>query len=350
MGIFPNKLFICSKQKLSNELQLRFLRRLSRSLTNGYSLLQALDTIRWDKQLEPTADRVILLLKNGHSLDDVLEKQHFHPSITSYLFFVQANGDLEGTLIECIHMFEKRIDYVKQFQQIIRYPLILCIIFFLLLLFLKQMVLPSFIDLFQKSSDASTTVTISIMIIDILGNVLLIGTILIITLSFLWHLNKQKVSIQTQLKVYNLIPIYRTYLRLQTSFLLATHLSTLLKTGMPIKEILTILSQQKNVPIIAHYSRLMADELRRGVYITKIMSQFTFVENQLATIFQKNIQSDVLERDLSTYAQLLTEEIHRKILKTITMIQPAFFILIACVIIFIYITLMWPMFQLIQTM
>src|SRR5699024_9938697 len=149
---------------------------------------------------------------------------------------------------------------------------------------------------------------------------------------------KQKVSIQTQLKVYNLIPIYRTYLRLQTSFLLATHLSTLLKTGMPIKEILTILSQQKNVPIIAHYSRLMADELRRGVYITKIMSQLIFVENQLATSFQRNIQSDVLDRDLSTYAQPLTEDLHRKTVNTITMLQAVFFILIAGVIIFIYIT------------
>src|SRR5699024_10652625 len=150
--------------------------------------------------------------------------------------------------------------------QIIRDPLILCIIFFLLLLFLKQMVLPSFIDLFQKSSDASTTVTISIMIIGVLGHVVVVGTIFIVILLYLWHCNRQKVSIQTQLKVYNLILIYRTYLRLQTSFLLATHLITLLKTGMPIKEILTILSQQKNVPIIAHYPRLMADELRRGVY------------------------------------------------------------------------------------
>src|SRR5699024_11673183 len=100
---------------------------------------------------------------------------------------------------------------------------------------------------------------------------------------------EQKVSIQTQLKVYNLIPIYRTYLRLQTSFLLATHLSTLLKTGMPIKEILTILSQQTNVPTIAHYSRLMANELRRGVYITKTISQFTLFTNQLTTISHTHI-------------------------------------------------------------
>ncbi|HEX6594437.1 MAG TPA: competence type IV pilus assembly protein ComGB [Bacillota bacterium] len=349
MGLFLNKLFNSKHNKLSNELQLRFLRRLSRSLANGYSLLDALDTIRWDKQLATTATQVTGLLKNGHTLDQVLTTLQFHPSITSYLFFVRANGDLEGTLKECIRMFGQRLKYTQKFMQIIRYPLILCIIFLLLIIFIKQAVLPSFIDLFQTSSDASSTVTISIFIIDLFGTMLFIIITLLVVLSTIWHFNKQKLSIEKQLRIYKHIPIFRTYLRLQTSFLLATHLSTLLKTGMPIKEILKMLSQQNNVPIIAHYSSLMADELKKGVYITNILSQFYFVESQLATIFQKNIQSEVLERDLSTYAQMLTEEIYQKTMKTITMVQPLFFTIIACFIIFIYITLMWPMFQLIKT-
>lgn len=337
------------KTKLSKDVQLRFLRRLSRLLGNGYPLIEALTIIKWDDQMTETATKMITLLKKGNTIDQAFEKTDFHHTITSYLYFVRANGDLQTSIDKCIEMYEHRVNYMKKFQQIARYPLILLIIFSILLYFIKKLVLPSFVDLFQSSSDASSTVTLSIIIIETLGTFVLVMSFLFLGSVVLWQINKRKFRIDQQIKLYKFIPIYRTFLKLQTSFLFATHLSTLLKTGMSIKEILHHMAKQKKLPIIAYYSHLMIEELSKGFSLTSLLSQFTFFEQRIATIFQKNADMYALEKDFTMYAEFLTDELHRKIMKTITFIQPFFFVVLAGFIIFIYVTLMWPMFQLIKT-
>src|SRR5699024_4249055 len=257
--------------------------------------------------------------------------------------------DLQTSINKCIEMYAHRVKYMKKFEQMIRYPLILLLIFSTLLYFVKNSVLPSFVDLFQESSAASSTVILSMMIIDYLGIFVMACCFMVFACALFWQFNKRKIKIDKQIKFYNALPIYRKFLKLQTSFLFATHISTLLKTGMSIKEILHHLAKQEKLPIIAHYSNLMIEELSKGYPISSLLSQFSFLDKQIATIFQKNANMDALEKDLTIYAEMLTEELQRKIIKAITLIQPLFFIILASFIIFIYVTLMWPMFQLINS-
>ena len=337
------------KKGLPDEIQLRFLKRLLRLLENGYPMIAALEIIKWDKQLLRIANRIITSLKSGIPIDQAFEQAKFHHTITAYLYFVKENGDVIASVEKCIKMYADRLKYTKKFQEISRYPLILLFIFSLLLYFIKQFVLPSFTEIFQYSSEASSTINISIMIIEYLVTLVIILGILFMVCFLFWYLNKRKFSIKTQIKIYSSIPIYRRFLTLQTSFQFATHLSTLLKTGMSLKEILQSISEQKKLPIIAYYTTLMTSELSNGFHIADLLSQLNLLEAQLAAIFQKNTDQHALEKDLVIYAELLTDELHRKMLKAITLIQPIFFIIIACFVIFIYITLMWPMFQLIKT-
>ena len=349
MGISLKKVIKTRNQKLANDIQLRFLKLLYRLLNNGYPLISALESIQWDKQLIGPATSMMTTLKNGLSIDQAFNQAGFHRSITSYLFFVKANGDLQGSIEKCIEMYEQRMNYTKKIQQIVRYPLILLFVFSLLLYFIKTSVLPSFAELFQTSAEASSTVTLSIMIIEILGTITFILIIIIMILALIWQVSKQHVPIEKQLKLYNKVPIYRKFLMLQTSFFFATHFSNLLKTGISFKEILKHMTQQQKLPIIAYYASLMKAELSRGVHITSLISQFTFLERQLTAIFRKNADVQALEKDLTVFAGMLMEEIERKIIRAITFIQPLFFVILACFIIFIYVTLMWPMFQLIKT-
>jgi len=350
MDLSLKKFTIFPKRKLlAAEIQLRFLKRLSRLLENGYPLLDALKIIQWDQKLAPLSEQIINLLKSGNTIDQAFDKAKFHPDITSYLFFVRSNGDLDASIQKCTLIYEQRLNYLKKFKQTMRYPLILLSIFLILLFFLRHTVLPSFIDIFQMSDESSTTILFSIYIIEWLNKLLLFSVALLFTGSLLWKFIQQRLSMEQKIKVYNLIPVYRQYLKLKTSFLFATHMSTLLKTGMPIKEILTILGKQEKLPILSYYAQQMSVELSNGVYITNLLSHLTFIDSQLASIFQKNVDSESLEKDLTIYADYVTEELHRKMLKIIALVQPIFFIILASFIIFIYVTLMWPMFQLIRT-
>lgn len=349
MDLSLRKYFLRTGNKsLSKQLQLRFLKRLSRLLKDGYTLIEAFEVIKWDEQLKSTATTIIELLKGGDTIDQALEKADFTPSITSYLYFVRESGDIQLSIEKCVSMYESRMEYTKKFQETLRYPSILLVVFMVLIYFVKQSVLPSFMDLFQSNS-GSSSIQISILLIDYLS-IFIISLGVILTVAILvWQFCKHKVSIEKQIVVYRSIPIYRKYKKMHTSFLFATHFSSLLKTGMSIKEILNVMTHQQKLPILSYFSTLMTAELTRGVYITNLLAQLPLIDKQLSLIFQKNTDVHALEKDLTVYAALITEDLHRKIMKALTYIQPVFFLLLASFIIFIYITLMWPMFQLIKT-
>ncbi|SFA71253.1 competence protein ComGB [Lentibacillus halodurans] len=331
------------------ELQLRFLHRLHRLLNNGYPIIEALEMIQWDNQLKSIASSVMTSLKSGSHFDEALERVHFNQAITAYLYFVRSNGDLLSSIEKCITMFELRMLYMKKFRESARYPLILLVVFALLLYFVKQSVLPSFIDLFQNSAETASTVMLTITLIDFAEQFVVI-LCLILSVGFLiWQFNRKKVSIDKQIKFYNMIPLYRQYKRMEISFLFASHLSSLLTTGLSIKEILVNMSSQKKQPILAYYASLLTAELSRGIYVTNLLANLPLIDKQISAMFQKNADTEALEKDLSIYAEFQTEEMHRKIMKAITYIQPIFFLILAGLIIFIYMALMWPMFQLINT-
>ena len=145
-----------TNRKVNSTIQLNFLNRLSKSLSNGYSLLAALETLKWDNKLRKLVDEVIILLKRGYSLDQALEQQAFHPIITTYLYFAKDYGDLETSILKCVENYEKRLQYAKKFTQVVRYPIILIIIFSFVFFFIQHSVLPNLLMLFHQNNQKQT--------------------------------------------------------------------------------------------------------------------------------------------------------------------------------------------------
>ncbi len=120
MGLFQKKRYWppgANHKSPRKDLQLRFLHRLSRLLNNGYTMIGALEIIQWDHQLKAIASSVTTSLKSGSPLDEALEHVHFSPTITSYLYLVRNNGDLQSSLEKCITMYEQRLVYMKNFRK-----------------------------------------------------------------------------------------------------------------------------------------------------------------------------------------------------------------------------------------
>src|SRR5699024_8096250 len=153
--------------KLSEENQVFFLKRLDRLLEHGYSFIEALEMMEMDASLQLTPQSISETLKSAKNINIAFETANFHTTIISYLYFVRLNGNIHVSIKKCVAMCEHRIKYSKKFKQVIRYPIVLCIVFFLLLFFIKTTVLPSFSQIFQSSSESAHTVVISITLINI---------------------------------------------------------------------------------------------------------------------------------------------------------------------------------------
>lgn len=350
MVIFLKKFSRNRKSKLKNEVQIKFLKRMDRLLTNGYSLLDALNTIAWDPELKPIAHNIISHVKKGSTIDEAFDQSNFHSVIVSHLYLVQLNNDLQLSIRNCITMFESRNHYIQKFKQVMRYPFLLLFIFLLLLLFIKNLILPSFLTLLQSSQQAFQTVQMSLIAIDLFITFLILCIILLPIGFYLWQNFKKHLPIEQQLKIYNKIPFYRSIIRMQTSFQFASNMQSLLKTGLSFKEIFSEMTSQKQLPIVAYYSKLMKEHLEKGLHLPNLISNLPMLDDQLTSFFESRTNAEALNRDLQMYVEILLEKIQENIMKAITIIQPTFFVIIATCIVSIYVILLWPLFQLMNTM
>ncbi|MDC3413404.1 type II secretion system F family protein [Aquibacillus sp. 3ASR75-11] len=338
-----------NKRKLTLEEQYTFLHRLHRLIQNGYSLLESLEMISWDTKMAEHAWIIYHDLKTGAPIDKCFEKVHFSDKIVAYFIFARINGDLEKTLERCCLMLQQQMDHMKKFQQTSRYPFILFCFFVLLITFVKTMVYPAFIQLFESSLQSSAVTELSLFLINLLlGGLIGLGSISFFAL-FVWRFLKSRLHPSVQINIYRKIPIFKKYKSIQLTFMFCTHFGSLLKTGMPIKDALQFLKEQHRLPILSYYASQMTYELERGFHLSSLLSSFALFEKELTTIFQRNANVQLLEKDLTMYSELLTERLQASTKKVIGLIQPLFFILLAGIIIFVYLSIMLPMYNLIQT-
>ncbi|WP_240795474.1 competence type IV pilus assembly protein ComGB [Aquibacillus halophilus] len=341
--------WVINKKKLSLKDQHNFLYRLSQLLNNGYTLLHALEVLNWDRRWAFYTERIYNSLIEGASIDEALNHANFNEKVVSFMYFSNSNSDLEGTLNHCCIMLKQQIDYMKKFQQTSRYPFGLLILILVLLYFVKTSVYPSFLQLFSSISNSSAITNLSISVVTILFNSLLISILIIIFTVLVWQLAKSKLETRIKIQIYNFIPIVRSFMRLNTTFLFSLHLSSLLKAGSTLKEAFQTLNSQSQLLIISYYSSLIIRDVEKGYSLSEVLSSFLLFEKELSTIFQDNINNQALEKDLSIYSGFLMDQIQDKIKTSLSLIQPIFFVLMAGLIIFIYLSLMLPMFQLIQS-
>lgn len=338
-----------NRKQLTVDQQLLFMEQLLRLLADGYSIVQALKILEWNKNFIDSTKIIAYNLTEGKYIDEAFEQAEFHHTIIAYLYFVRFNHDLTTSLSKAIHMFKTQVENRKKFKNIMRYPLILSLIFTILLFFLKSTILPSFLDLFQYNSNSPTSILVIISIIDLFITIFIILCVIILSGFLGWKYYLNKLPIENQITYYTKIPVYRSLLRMQTSYFFTTHISMFLKTGMSMKTILKQMVAQNKLPIISYYASLMEFQLENGFPLGQLIEHFDFIDYQIAYIFEQQYNHDRLEQDLRAYASHVIEHMEYKIKKALTLIQPIFFCILASFIIFIYLALMWPMFQIIQT-
>lgn len=336
-------------KKLTTTEQNHLLIRLSRLLEQGYPLVEALYALRWNEKWQRQVDQMIAVLKEGKSIDIALQKADFNNHVISFLFFASAHGDIKQSLKQSVMLIEKNTTIMTKFKQTIRYPFVLFFMFIGLLFFIKTSVYPAFVQLFTSTSMTSNITLFSIRFINgLFAFFSLLLLMLLISLS-IWLILQKKAPFETKLVIYQKLYLIRRFIRSYNTFLFALHLSSLLHSGLSLKESLTTLAKQSHYRILNLYSQQLIEHFSKGKHIDTILPTLYFLNNEIVTIFQKNSNVDNLAVDLHGYADHLLEDIEKRIKRIITWIQPVFFVLMAASIIFIYLSLLYPMFQLLQT-
>ncbi|CQR46834.1 type IV pilin biogenesis protein [Paraliobacillus sp. PM-2] len=337
------------QRKLTSNEQNSFLNRLTRLLEQDYPLIDALYAMQWNNQWKQPINQIIDALKEGKTIDTALEIANFDTKIISFLFFASAHGDMKKALKQSVLLLEKNSKLLVKFKQAIRYPTVLFMMFICLLYFIKTSVYPAFIQLFQSTTYISEFTLFSLQLINHFFHLFIFIICLSVIVSLSWFAIKRKCTIKTKITIYQRTPFVRTFIKLYITFLFSLHLSSLLHSGLSLKDSLKILTKQMHHQILSHYCQQLLEHFSNGQPMKTILPTLSLLHTDIDMIFQKNSNAEDIAVDLHGYADFLLEQIEHKTKKIISWIQPIFFIVMGISIIYIYFSLLYPMFQLIQT-
>src|SRR5699024_11457352 len=96
------------------------------------------------------------------------------------------------------------------------------VVFLILIFFIKQAVLPSFAELFFAGGHASSSISVSLFVFDLIIQCFLASVLLVIVRAILWKYIKHQLEIAQQIAIYRKITFYRQYKQINTSFYFAT--------------------------------------------------------------------------------------------------------------------------------
>ncbi|MCD5323551.1 MULTISPECIES: competence type IV pilus assembly protein ComGB [Pontibacillus] len=332
------------------KIQIRLLQRLSHLLSRGYSLQHSLEILSFDSSLHPPIKRLKHHLLEGVSLEDALEELGFSKYVVSFLHVAKMDNKIEDALIKGSNLLLKQQTYQKKFVTLIRYPLVLFFLFIGLMVFTKQFLLPTFLQLYASMNYESAKITQLIKGLNLFTSLLIWLFPITAGAAGIWMWAKHKLRPTQLSRLYERLPLIRDIITLQTTFLFTYHFGCLLQSGVSVRKSLSLLSTSPHFPILHLETNTLYQELENGSSLSSSIRTCSFLKEDLATLIHQSQNEGKLSDDLIVYSEWIIEEIEQKASKFLSFIQPVMFLLLGISILFIYSSIMMPIFEWMKTM
>ncbi|MGR9049384.1 type II secretion system F family protein [Halobacillus faecis] len=327
---------------LSVSQQIQFFKRCSHILDKGYPLLDALQMTSWDTKLKSTCDTLTRHLCAGEPIHEAFKKAHFSLSVTNFLYFSQVHHNLSRSFMQCKDMLQMKKDYKEKFIKVIRYPVFLFVFLIIACTILQRTVIPNFLHLFEGEKDGTFRLMIIIMhIMNGTGILVLLTALLLLTIIIILP----RMSLKKKLSLYEKVSLLKLYHSYSVSFLFTTHLHSLLQAGLPLKDAIEMINGNKNYELLSYYCNELLQELSNGKTFAQAIYSCPLFRPELTNIFHHTNDIEALKDELELLAEFLMDYLSQRISTWLHIIQPAFFIIIATVIILIYASIMLPLYQ-----
>lgn len=340
------------KRQWPNDKKAKFLQQTGQLLARGYSLSNSLTlyALHEKPKIKRAITDMITQLKNGDQLYKVLKQHYFPNDIITHLYFYDYY-DLASGLIQSGKMLEKQEYFKKRLQKVLQYPLFLIWLSFIMLFMLVHYLFPQFIQLFTTvNSDIPLLTKLLILFVQSLPSFALVG-IFFLFLATLYYVTKiHKQSPRHKLTLLHCVPFVRTMIELLITYRFSLNLSSLLHSGLSINEALSIFERQNHSLFLQQEANAIKLHLNKGERLEAILASRSLYRKELPTIIYQGQMSGKLADELAIYADDLFTRIEESLLKTLTVLQPTIFFFVGTLILCMFLSIMLPMLQFLQSL
>lgn len=346
------KLFLFRSNKNKKVYQLpSFLSRISTLLNEGYTFPDSLymllpyhveNSAEWHNLIEGK-------LKSGEGLIEIL--QCF--SIPKHYLIAISISEENGKLAQSLQTISEQLEFTEKMRKrvinLLSYPILLTIVLMVIFFAFRLYFLPNITHILQSRPDIGSESSVLISSIFLrLPEVLFFAIVSVFCLisTSIFFIKRQ--NVQKQLPLILKLPFVSFFYRMHITNQLARALGSLLIGGFSLQHALTILQNQQLNKTLSYVSR----EIEKHVIFGESLSSAVFKLGWFSAKFEDFIKhgegSGYLGRELLIYSELIDEKLQHFIKKGVSIIQPLFFIIIGVSIIAAYLSILLPMYELIE--
>ena len=328
-----------------------FLHRLSTLLNEGYTFSESVEMLLpyhvedsevWKALIEEK-------LRNGEGVIDIL--QSF--SIPRHFLVAIKISEESGKLAQSLQTISQQLDFSEKMRKkivnLLSYPVFLSIFLMGIFFAFRTYFLPNITQILNTRTNASDSGTVSmssffLRLPDLLF-LILISVICLVTATII-YIKRQDVQKQIQLSLK--IPILNYFYKLYLTNQLAKTMGDLLIGGFSLQQALTILQNQQLNKTLAYVSKEIEGQVIFGESLSTAVLKLGWFPSEFEEFIKHGEKSGYLGRQLLIYSELIDEKMQFFMKRTVSIIQPLFFLIIAISIIAAYLSILLPMYELIE--
>ncbi|MBD1378837.1 competence type IV pilus assembly protein ComGB [Metabacillus arenae] len=328
--------------------QANLLQQLSSLLSKGYTLNEALQFVMMhlSKQKKEEIERCLQQLKQGIPFQETLQQLKFHKDVLAILLFSEEHGDLCYALNESSKLLDQRLSHLEKITKVIRYPLFLLFSVSIMIYIIQGVIGPQFQSMYQSMniSPSFFTSLLLYMFEGIKWAFYLFLGVIVLLLVFYFLVFRKK-SPHEKMSYYVRIPLINHFIRLFNSYFFSAQLSSLLRAGVSVFDSFQIFKDQHYMPFYKEEGIRVIEGLTRGEMLESLFLKSNFYDDKIVQVIAYGQANSQLSRELYTYSQFLLDQLERKVEKWTTVIQPAIYLFVGIVVLIVYLSILMPMYQ-----
>lgn len=257
----------------------------------------------------------------------------FSDAVTTQLSLAELHGNLILSLEKISAYLENMRKVKKKLIEVSTYPLILLGFLVLIMLGLRNYLLPQM--------DAQNIGTQLISSFPQLFLVLGAGLVTFFLLGFLYYRQSGKIKVFRSLSH---LPFGKGMIQAYLTAYYAREWGNLIGQGLELSQIFSMMQEQKS-QLFQEIGRDLALSLDRGQSFSETVRGYPFFKKELPLMIEYGEVKSKLGSELEIYAEKTWEDFFRRVHKAMNVIQPLVFVFVALVIVLLYAAMLLPIYQ-----
>jgi type IV pilus assembly protein PilC len=334
-----------------------FSRQLATLLSSGIAIVPALQLLQEEstkRLLRKVLGQILEDIQRGQSLHESFAK---HPDVFPSLFVRlievgEQTGNLAEILQRLANYLEKEEALIKKIRGALIYPSVILALAGVVVLVFMNFVLPAMTGLFVEFR---TELPLPTRVLIALSNFIqgsflyIIGTLVLATGLGLWYFRTPEGRRRLDFALITRVPLLRTVNIKGNMARLASILAMLLGAGLPLTEVMgLVIRTSQNVALREALEKMQTDVLA-GVSLSEALSRQHLFPPMLGQMVRVGEETGALTDNLEVLARFYEEETERAVGNLISLLEPALIIGVGVFIAFMAISIITPMYAILQT-